>query len=102
MSARWTCQPSIGLVILELDLHVGIVDLSPQDWTCHSEAVLNIKLGMCLDLHVGTLDFSVRHWTCHFEAGPSAQLHSQYQIIVVCRLDCWDIELVTLALDLLF
>ena len=86
------CHCSVGLAILQLrlrpsfildiksilalDLHIGIVDLSPRDWTCHSEAVLNLKSGMCLDLRVGTLDFSVRHWTCHFEAGPSAQLHS--------------------------
>ena len=92
MLGHWICHCSVGLVILQLGLrpsfildiksilalglHIGIVDLSPRDWTCHSEAVLNLKSGMCLDLRVGTLDFSVRHWTCHFEAGPSAQLHS--------------------------
>ena len=64
MSARWTCQPSIGLVILELDLHVGIVDLSPQDWTC-------------------------QFWSC-----------ARHQIRNVSGLACWDIRLVTAALDL--
>ena len=70
----WACVPAS-------DLHVGIVDLSPQDWTCQLEAVLNIKLGMCLDLHVGTLDFSVQHWICHFEARPSARPMSTRMLV---------------------
>ena len=119
MLGRWTCHPSIGLVILQLglrpsfilniklgmflDLHIGTLDLSPQHWTCHLKLGLRPSFNLntisllFLDLNVGTLDLSPQLWTCHFEAGPlklaqrepSAQLHSQHGIMNVSGLAEW-------------
>ena len=86
MLGLWTCHRSIGLVIMKLGLRPSFI--------------LNIKLWLFPDLHLGTLDLSPQHWTCHCEAGPSAQLHSSYQIMIVSGLACWDIGLVIAALDL--
>ena len=86
MWGHWTCHCSTGLVILKLGLRPSFV--------------LNIKSWLFPDLHVGTLDLSPQRWTCHYEAGPSAQLHSQYQIMSVSGLACRDFGLVTAALDL--
>ena len=86
MLGLWTCHRSIGLVIMKLGLRPSFI--------------LNVKIWLFLDLYVGTLDLSLQHWTCHFEAGPSAQLHSQYQLMIVSGLACWDFGLVTAALDL--
>ena len=86
MLGHWTCHCSTGLVILKLSLRPSFI--------------LNIKSWLFPDLHVGTLDLSPQRWTCHYEAGPSAQLHSQYQIMSVSGLACRDFGLVTAALDL--
>ena len=80
MLGRWTCHPSIGLVILELGLRPSFI--------------LNIKLGMFLDLHIGTLDLSPQHWTCHLKLG--------LVIMIVSELACLDTGLVTPALDFSF
>ena len=62
--------------------------------------ILNTKSLLLLDLNVGILNLSPQHWTCHFEAGPSAQLHPQHQIGNVSGLARCDIGLVIAALDL--
>ena len=33
----------------------------------------------------------IQHWICHFGAGPSAQLHSCWQIVFVYGFRCWDL-----------
>ena len=88
MSGCWTCHRSIELVIMRLGLRPSFI--------------LNIKLWLFPDLHVGKLDLSPQRWTCHliYEAGPSARLHPQYRIMIVSRLACQNVGLVTAVLDL--
>ena len=86
MLGHWTSHCSTGLVILKLGLRPSFI--------------LNINSWLFPELHVGTLDLSPQHWTCHYEAGPSAQLYSRHQIMIVSGLASRDIGLVTAALDL--
>ena len=82
---RWTYHSSIGLVVVKLGLWPNVV----------------LIRNYCKQLYVAeTSDLSLQHWTCLLEAGPSAQLHFLQQIIIVSGLGCWDLELVTPALDL--
>ena len=82
-----TCHSRIGLVTstvsgfvmldidsrLLLDLHVGTLKLSLQQWTCHfvglrPRFICSVKPILVPDLHVGTVNLSRRDGTRHFEA----------------------------------
>ena len=85
----------VGLVTPTLDLSFWKLGLRPS-------FILKKKLLLFLDLDPGALDLLHQRWTCHFEAGPAAQLHSWWEIIIVSGIECWDIGLVTPASDLSF
>ena len=109
MSGCWTCDRSIGLVIMKLGLRPSFIlnvklwlflDLH---WTRHCSTglvvlklglrpsfILNINSWLFPHLHVGTLDLWPQHWTCH----------SPHQIMIISGLACWHVGLVTAALDL--
>ena len=82
-------------VLLFLDLDAGALGLSFGPWASDSASFL-----IQITNHYCFWAWMMGHWTCPFEAGPSAQLHSSYEIMICSGLGCWSIGLVLLKLGL--